>query len=314
MNNMQKKILLLAAGGGFDIVTVQMLREYMLTDSNSLTIETAGWLNPKFDHYYIKDGYVEFEKPVNILDKNNQVIRFRRSEVKYDSTDHPGYRWYERQGETKELVDDELSNMMQSHLINLSTRYGINPLISFFKQYDEVIICDVGGDILYSGPKDNEVKTPLIDAFSLAALRHNSLSNELNVRVMVFGLGTDGEINAEHLEENINHLIQMGGLISKNKLTHKHIELLSKYFIPIRKKYGGNTIRCLLEIWNYSNNKHEFHSSENARKRNLVSYYKWFNYYFVFNYETILQLNPLSRASSMKEIYKEAIGIGWIQK
>lgn len=310
-----KHILLIGGGGGFDIVAVQMIREATLLEYPAICIDTAGLLNPKFDHYYSFDGFkniVHFEEAVNKFITASDIRRFRRHRNDLDSPSHPGFDWYLRYGTVKPMVDTELRKSVNHQIWHFSTRFGIEPIVKFLSLYDSVILCDVGGDILYSGSCDNEVRTPLIDAFSLSLLTGLSLYRIIsNSKVMLLGIGTDGELTASHMRTNLQRLSQKKGIEEIFTLKSNHLKLLHKYYNKLCYFNGGNTIRLMFAIWEATQLDKRVPV---IAQRNVNEYEEWFNKVYILNSEILCQHNPLAMSRSFGEIIRKAYELGWRPK
>ena len=303
------RVLLIGAGGGFDIMTIQMIRDAILADNPQVKVETAGWLNPKFDHYYSSDGFkkvVSFEKAVNEV---SEVVRFRRPKIDYDNPSHPGFDWYLKYGGQKPIVDTELRKVVKHRLWNFSTRFGLAPLIIFASEYNSIIVCDVGGDILYSGATDNEVRTPLIDAFSLALLAELfQVNKQSDCKVMLLGLGTDGELLASHIRTNLQIIKHNRGILDTFFLKQTHITSLQKYYEQVSNFTDGKTIPLLLAIWEATQ---EGNKVPIIGQRDVNSYSEWFNKVFIVSPDVVCHHNPLTPSQSFGEITKKAYVLGW---
>ncbi|MCM6774952.1 DUF1152 domain-containing protein [Nocardia sp. CDC159] len=66
---------------------------------------------------------------------------------------------------------------------------------------DEVVVVDVGGDILGEGHEAN-LRTPLADSLALAA----AVQSGVPTRVLVAGIGMDGELSSPELEVRLDQL------------------------------------------------------------------------------------------------------------
>ena len=298
--------LLLAAGGGFDILTVQSVLDLLLKlgVATENDVDVAGWLNPKFDHF-LSDGTdtVVFEKPVNYLGLDQNIVRFRRLSVQYDSIEHPEYVWYERYGTRKPIVDNEVPGIVGRGIYCLSTRYGLVDLTWFCSAYDKVIVCDVGGDILFSGPEDSNVKTPLLDALSLATLRRVRLeAKSLSIRVAIVGLGSDHELEPRQLARNLDRIARNQGLLGGMRIDEQIFDRLECRYAQVVNKYGGNTILRMLRA------RQEFsRAQDNATGIPLFDP----TIAYLLDFDAVCALNPLSTASSLKEMYEMATSMGW---
>ena len=306
------RVLVIGAGGGFDILTVQIVRDRLQTTNRAVQIDTAGWLNPKFDHFYLEDeGKYRFELPINVLNRTGHVIRFRRKSAQYDCLEHPGMEWYLEHGTRKSIVDDEMRGIVRQPLIHFSTRYGSDTIAKFLATYGTVVLCDVGGDVLYSGQKDNEVQTPLIDAFSLVVLRKAQAISNLEIRVFLLGLGTDGELTANHIEENLGLLVDEAEVLPETLINESDVVALRSYYARIRCKYGGNTIRAILAIWDGRGGGLPLST---VTERDPSAYSTWFNKIISIDFNALCDLNPLSAGDSFSDVSQLAKEHDWVEK
>lgn len=301
-----KSVLILGAGGGFDVVSIQMIRSEIIREFPDTQVDTAGMLNPKFDHFFsIDDESVPtFEGPVNV---GPHVVRYRRT------TNESGvrsYSWYREFGESKWMVDKPLQESVDWPIYLFSTRFGYDELSEFVRNYSAFFVCDIGGDILYAGSSCNEAITPLIDGFSLGLASRVSDAGDVLTGVLVFGLGTDGELYPENIEACLETLDAMGGILDVGVLDTRCVGELERFYKMVSVNTSGKTIRLILETWNAIKNGRPL---PQLAGRDMRMYRRWANRIYALETEAVCRLNPLTAGDSFDAIRKIGESHGWVQ-
>ena len=311
-----QKVLVLAAGGGYDIVVAEMLRRSLNQKNHNKSIDVAGFLNPKYEHFFSTDGFRDSilrERPINQL---IECRRFRRSsalpsDLLRGVNASEEYRRCVHNRREKVHVDSLLRAKTTVPLYNFSTRFGVEALIPFLSKYTEILLVDVGGDILYHGRRDNEVRTPLIDAFALCCMNRlrMHIGDGVPVRVLVFGVGTDGELTADHLRQSIRELQKRDGTFFL-LLTEIEMRILDDLYSLVKSGEGSGTIELICAIWHSNRTDSGLPS---VRGRYMTPFAEWFNRVLVMSAETAISHNPLSNFDNFEQIRSAAASLGWIE-
>lgn len=232
------KVLILAAGGGYDILTVHLLAWQLKKSTTEVHIDIAGMLNPKFRHFYFSEGVVEKEKAVCRIGRK-KAVRFKYLQDYYGGNQCPDYNYCKKNLTERDFLDGRLSVESEFELYNFSLLFGIDEQIDFLRNYDKVYICDVGGDILYSGKNNSEIKTPIIDAYTLMLARRFVETGGC-AEMCIISPGSDMELTPEHIGENL--------MAVDAKMQPLDVELV-KHLWELYKKIGygdsGKTLRRL---------------------------------------------------------------------
>lgn len=295
-----KNILILAAGGGFDILTIQMIKNKMLRKLGNICIDTAGWLNPKFNHFFRYNKYVK-EKAINF--GFHDVRRFRQKDVTYSPDDLVDYFFAVKNLEEKSMVDNELLHMGYK-ICDFSTQYGLQEICQYVMGYDELVVCDIGGDILYHGMENNEVRTPHIDGFSIALL--DKVRGQMPASCVVVCPGVDLELSSEHIEACFRELECKNGITNSTLLDYKDIKFLEEIFKKFKNKaYGGNTIRRIFDQWD------EVTGLDKLGNKLISNYKRWFLRVVEINADAICEYSPFSMCNSMQDVDQILKNYGW---
>lgn len=182
------RVLFVGTGGGNDVVStffaiLQLSRSGFLTGVSQFDI--AGVLSPFHRHSVETTGIPGV----------------------YITQPYSGRHLLRRGGEREiRFVDAKLAEMLQERhqenaprVLGLSLKYGAQGLANAFrrlaKEYDLIVLVDVGGDILYRGAVDEHVLSPMFDAMVLRAFVDSGAPGLL----FEAGPGTDGELSPEAL-------------------------------------------------------------------------------------------------------------------
>jgi hypothetical protein len=111
------------------------------------------------------------------------------------------------------------------------------------KDYDYVVLVDVGGDIFYSGPDDEHVLSPMFDAMTLRGQLDSSAQGIL----VEMGPGTDGELEPEPLTAALE---QTGAFDAAWPVPADAIDgwaaAYDERIAPVR---AGNTVPMTIKAW-----------------------------------------------------------------
>lgn len=285
---MSKKMLIFAVGGGYDIVSVHLMAEIVKKHNPEYTIELAGLQNPKFQHFFLENGTgIEHNEVVCISDEVT-AIRYYRVHDYFEPMENRTYEEYVCSGEQKEWVDDRISKISPYKMYSVSALGDMEVVLDFLAQYEAVLFCDVGGDVLYAGERNKEVKTPYMDAYSMILLRKLRRKNPHGIiKLFVIAPGADMELSEEHLLENINRV----------KIEEASIKIDADMFNKVYKMYlevavgkSGKTLRRMNDVINGYN------------QYDLGNYRKYIPYIQEVSVDKVIEMNPLSNANSFDEI------------
>ena len=162
--------------------------------------------------------------------------------------------------------------------------------------YAEIIVCDVGGDILFSGQRDNMIKTPIIDAFALAIARRYAVKK--SAFIYLLGLGIDGELYKKNIEMNLSELDYKKAILSIEYLDQTDVDFLKQFYNQVKfEENSGKTNRLLIDIWENNIDKNDI-----AKKRNIHDMEQWFNKIFIVEANKLASMNPLSAVDNYNDM------------
>ena len=276
---MKKDCAIIAAGGGYDILTSHLLAEQLKLQKADL----IGMLNPKFHHFYFRpdlNAYME-ENAVNLLE-NGMAIRYKTSTEYASYIKSCNYRNCSSNYEVRDFMDGRLVGKTHHSLYNFSLKYGWKKQLEFLLQYKKIILCDVGGDILYAGNENCEVKTPIIDAYALM-LTKKCLDAGCNCEIYIIAPGSDMELTPEHIAANLNRVESVSILIEEKALSN-----LWALYQEVRLNNSGHTIQRIYEAFNGGTSEYKDYMCQIHKCNVELSY----------------RLNPLAQFDTIDEIIK----------
>ena len=290
------KKIIIGAGGGYDIVVAAMLRNRLLHGA-SVEIDLGGFLNPKFVHFFSNDDFVDDITDEQAINKSLDVIRFRRLPCNTHDTPINRYQHYKKYGEIKDIVDSRVRKSVGCPVYNFSLRFSMDSIVQFLNDnYAEIIVCDVGGDILFSGQRDNMIKTPIIDAFALAIARRYAVKK--SAFIYLLGLGIDGELYKKNIEMNLSELDYKKAILSIEYLDQTDVDFLKQFYNQVKfEENSGKTNRLLIDIWENNIDKNDI-----AKKRNIHDMEQWFNKIFIVEANKLASMNPLSAVDNYNDM------------
>lgn len=293
------KKILIGAGGGYDIVVAAMMRNRILC-GNSDEIAVGGFLNPKFTHIYDNGSERVVEGAVNLV---NNARKYRITLDEYIS--EKSYNCNKE--EAVHFVDQGLSEVLDCSVYNFSLNYEAEQIAVFLvENYDEIYLCDVGGDILFFGREDSSVKTPIIDAFSLIVARKCYELAEKKCQLILVGIGLDGELENTNISRNLASLENESAILGIEYICSLDIEYLENVYNRVRTPNKGKTNQLLIDIWN----NRDLEKNPLVIKRNILSFKKWFNKIYILDALAVSRHNPLCSYKSIYEMKKAAIELG----
>ena len=233
-----KRILIVAAGGGYDILTVHLAAWAVQRRYPECTVEIGGMLNPKFRHFYFPDPNTVFSEAVVRQINGLTCVRFRVA-PSYEQIPLAEYSYAECMGAfpQKDFPDGRTAAVSEMTLYHLSPRLDTDALVSFLCGYDRVFFCDVGGDFLYAGAENREVQTPLMDAYALV-LAKKCTEQGTDCRLWVIAPGSDRELSPAHLRAN---LLRVGA--EYREIPPEDAQRLWEMYLQVRTGDHGKTIR-----------------------------------------------------------------------
>ena len=286
------KKIIIGMGGGYDIVVAAMLREKLLRTHLEDEIDIGGMLNPKFIHFFDKAGvgYQE-ENAVNQVSK--KTIKYRRNGL------NTRYSYYFNNDKSIHFVDSKLSKEINGKIFDFSIYQENKEDIELFLKdnYDLIIFCDVGGDILFFGEKDKMVKTPIMDAYSIRLAHDLYEIYHKDVKVLLLGIGLDGELPYENIKDNITLIKQKKGMDLYCHIDAIDIEWLRQVYNKVRYEDKGKTNQLLIDI-----GMNQVDVSPLAKKREISKYKEWFHRIYNVDVEILYDLNPIAKGRTYDEM------------
>ena len=222
-----KKALVIGTGGGNDIVSTLLPAQYL--QIRGIQTDIAGILSPAAVHEF--NG--NLENVVNVIEGNIKRTILAPEEFSISFIDEHLPDFVKKVGLNVENFYDFSIRYGTAKLID-----GINSLISE-KNYDLVVAVDVGGDILGRGSQDSTLLSPIMDFTTLYLL------DKLNARTLLveFGLGTDGELRPEGMEEILKELKENNLLLHESSisLNDSEVQKFVEVFNRIKAIRSGHT-------------------------------------------------------------------------
>lgn len=284
-----KHYLIIATGGGYDILTAHMLA-WKLKLKADAKIDLVGMLNPKFKHFYFD---VDSNNNVEVLKESSIVflsmksaVRFKTASVYLEKYPEHTFAYCRDHFEERDFMDIRLAANSEFRLFNFSLRYSQEEQVQFMMKYDKVFLCDVGGDILYAGRENREIKTPIVDAYALMLARLY-IERGGNCDLFIIAPGSDRELTREHLLENLENVDSECIEISSYL-----VDKLSALFLCVRKGNSGNTVKRILNAFGLYDNLNEQKCECLEKEMHQC------------NIDKAIMLNPLSRQNSATDIVR----------
>jgi hypothetical protein len=212
--NNYKKILIIGAGSGADILSSLLIVNELKNKNN--IIDLAGFLTPWAVHYF--DNLIE--KPINIIkDGKNEKVKLGKTNISLP------------------FFETTL------HKLNKGNKLGVNKMFLFSLQkgtkvlkkniekiinkegYDLILVVDVGGDILVDKANLKDIFTPIVDISCLNIF--SNIKTKAKKYLIVIAPGIDGELKTKNLKLIIKKYEDNNKLIFTKKLS----SLKSDYFL-----------------------------------------------------------------------------------
>lgn len=279
-----KRYLIIAAGGGYDILTAHLLA-WQLRLATNTEFDLVGMLNPKFQHFYFKDNSLKIIKESSVISlSGKKATRFKTYPTYLENYKDYSYEFCKEHFKERDFMDTRLLANSEFKLFNFSLRYSPEEQVQFMLKYDKVVICDVGGDILYSGHENMEIKTPIIDAYALMLARFY-IERGGNCDLFIISPGSDRELTKEHLLENLLNVNSVRMEINLH-LANK----LRDLFFRVRIGDSGKTIIRMLQAVGLYSDLNEKDCGYLEKEIHQCNIYK------------AIELNPLSKQNNVAEI------------
>jgi hypothetical protein len=186
--------LYFGAGGGADILGALAFARSAAVD-DEWTV--AGWLSPLHDHFFHMGDDMVYEA---IINRPRRLVRFKRIQ-RGPRPLRNATSWSSVAQHRPSAVDDLWRSSDVERIYLVSTRGGSGPIVEFLSKYSDIVVIDVGGDILFDGTQKG-IKTPVLDAFALACAAASPASKQL----VIIGPGMDGELVGMELKAAMEHL------------------------------------------------------------------------------------------------------------
>lgn len=281
-----EKYLIMAAGGGYDILTAHIVA-WMLRASTDAEIDIAGMLNPKFQHFYFEDDgnktEVLREGSIVLLNGKN-AVRFKTSLDYLEKYDDYSFDYCKDHFEKRDFMDLRLAGKSEFRLFNFSLKYSHEEQVRFMLNYNKVFLCDAGGDILYAGHVNKEIRTPIIDAYALMLARMYE-DRGGDCELLIISPGSDRELTRDHLVANLDTVEAQG-----TEIPLEMARKLKDLFLAVKAGDSGKTIKRMLNSLGLLDEEYE---SEYACLENKI---------YKCDIKKAIQLNPLASKKGMAEI------------
>lgn len=283
--------IVIGMGGGYDIVAAYMVARSLERQCHEPQhIHIGGFLNPKFGHVYVQpDGSIKEEMAVNHV---REAIKYRRKKCVNEV-------------EKVHFADSDLAQMISNDVYNFSTQ-NLSEVVDFLdKTYKNIIFCDVGGDVLFSGRKDSIVKTPVIDAFALKIASMLNEKDSSKVKVMLLGLGYDGELPYSNMKCNMESLLKNDAILGSWDIHQNDIDELERIYYKIRQGKKGKTIQLIIDVWYGQVTDREIYE-----KRRIMDFAEWHNKGYWVTPAYLAEMNPLCCEGDFTSMLESAKYLG----
>ena len=283
--------IVIGMGGGYDIVAAYMVAKHLERQSDERkNFHIGGFLNPKFMHYFYDEKGIRCEQKAI-----NRVYRAQKFRMNL----------YGAIGNEVYFVDSSLANCINKPVIDFSTESLTEVCNYLNSNYSEIVFCDVGGDVLYAGKSDNTVKTPVLDAFALKIAGILDKKKKNKVRVLVLGVGFDGELPFQNIKKNLACLEKNKGVLGEWMLEDEDISVLEGIYQSVKKSGKGKTLELIIDVW---------HGNEKENKtyfdRRIFEYKEWFNRCIYLSPTCTSEMNPLCSGADYTSMLSLAKNLG----
>lgn len=226
-------VLFIGTGGGNDVFsTVLAALSLQKLDWSWNQCSFAGVLSPFHSHTLV-DYKTKEIKVINTYSTRKVVRKNDEFQIGFVDT----------------AVADMVKNLNIAkcqRIFGLSLLQGTQGLTDSFKaltkDFDYIVLVDVGGDIFYRGKQDAHVLSPMFDAMVLKAFVDSGVDGIL----FEAGPGTDGELEPEALEEVLKQTKAQPFPVESSVINEWN-DLYQKWIAPIRT---GRTVPVTIEAFN----------------------------------------------------------------
>lgn len=213
--NREHGYLLIAIGGGGDIVSAAVYAEMLRKTGFRIVLGSIAW------ERYVNDpnpGPIPIENIVGCRDISSYACIINPSSYALRS----GGKIVFQAVNVAKALKEEIVIVDLYRGVNGYYR-GVNTVLDYF-DLDGVIGIDVGGDVLAHGLEE-ELWSPLADSMGLAMLNKYSESY-----LIVHSLGSDGELPINYLLKRISNIVLKNGLLGITGFARYEKNLLEKIF------------------------------------------------------------------------------------
>lgn len=224
-----KNVLIFAGGGGGDALAALMIADTLGFDPKRVAFSTLVWERTLFDPEPGPRAPEDFASIEPVGEHNYRITPDSRL-----AGDRQTFvpRLAESYGVSYYLMDVTRGpNRVQTQINELQQRLG----------FDTVLVVDVGGDILARGDEEM-LRSPLADGLALAGTH----DLDADVRVVVTGLGLDGELSDEDVEDVQRDLIRGNADVETDVITPNTAARFAGAFRWLPSEVSGLTTAAAL--------------------------------------------------------------------
>ena len=276
--------VVVAIGGGGDIVSAAVLGESMRTSGMRIALASIVW-----------ERFISDPEPGPIKLDNIHLIEHKTENL---ALGLPGC-YAVRAGRLIVPQACKVASVLKQPIYllemwhgELGLRQAINDLLQL-TGCDTVIGVDVGGDVLATGFEDT-VWSPLADQLGLAAIANSKAKQAI---VAIHSIGADGELPLDTMLERLNEVVKLKGYVWARGITREDIELLEE----IIEKAETEASKVQLEVWRGKVGTIKLRGGTrtlNATILNLIT--------FLIDARKLYTISPLARAITSTTTLEEA--------
>jgi hypothetical protein len=224
-----KDTLIFAGGGGGDALAALMIADTLGLDPKRTAFATLVWERTLFDPEPGPRAPEDFEAIEAVGEHNHRITPSSR--LRGDRTTFVP-RLAESFGVAYYLMDVTRGpERVRTQITELQRRLG----------FEKVLVVDVGGDILARGHEEM-LRSPLADGLALAGTH----DLDADVRVVVSGIGLDGELSPEDVEDVHRDLIADNDTVETDVITPDTAARFASAFRWLPSEVSGLTTAAAL--------------------------------------------------------------------